>query len=122
MNNGSHNSKIGKLGEDLATDFLKENGYKVIDRNFYTRYGEIDLIAQRGDEILFVEVKTRSSDKYGYPEQAVDYRKIKHLLLAIKIYFKVNNLSSFWRLDIISVELNTLTPKIEWFKDISAGY
>lgn len=122
MNNGSHNSKIGKLGEDLATKFLADNGYKIIDRNFHTRYGEIDLIAQQGDEILFVEVKTRTSNKYGYPEQAVDNSKIKHLLLAIKIYFKINNLSSFWRLDIISIELDGVTPKIEWFKDISAGY
>ena len=122
MNNGSHNSKIGKVGEDLAARFLEDSGYNIIDKNFHTRYGEIDLIAQNSDEILFVEVKTRTSVKYGYPEQAVDNKKIKHLLEAVKIYFKINNNSKFWRLDVISVELNNETPKINWFKVITGGY
>lgn len=125
MTVGGHNSKIGKLGEDLAGQFLETNGYKVIDRNFRTRYGEIDLIAQsaKGGEILFCEVKTRSSNEYGFPEQAVDGKKIDHLLSAIKIYLKIKNPNHFWRLDIISVELNNeAEPKIKWFKDISGGY
>lgn len=101
---------------------MEDSGYNIIDKNFHTRYGEIDLIAQNSDEILFVEVKTRTSVKYGYPEQAVDNKKIKHLLEAVKIYFKINNNSKFWRLDVISVELNNETPKINWFKDITGGY
>ena len=124
MVGGGYNSKIGKLGEDLASQFLLDNGCKIIDRNFHTRYGEIDLVAQKGDEILFLEVKTRSSNQYGYPEQAVDAKKISHLLQAAKIYLKVKHLSSFWRLDIISVELSpdNQIPKISWFKNITSGY
>ncbi|PJE58080.1 MAG: YraN family protein [Candidatus Portnoybacteria bacterium CG10_big_fil_rev_8_21_14_0_10_36_7] len=118
-----HNSQIGKLGEDLASQFLENQGYQIIDKNFFTRYGEIDLIAQKGNEVLFLEVKTRSSSLYGYPEQAVDAKKIKHLLEAIKLYLKIKQLKSFWRLDIISVELNNHQPtNIKWFKDISGGY
>ena len=130
-----YNSKIGKLGEDLAGRFLEKNGYQIIDRNFSTCYGEIDLIAERTDlpaatcasrpagEILFCEVKTRSSLQYGYPELAVSAKKLKHFLQAAKIYLKIKNLQSFWRLDIVSVELlENQEPKIEWFKDVSSGY
>lgn len=118
-----YNSQIGQLGEDLAGRFLEKNGYQVIDRNFRTRYGEIDLIAELGSEILFCEVKTRSSSEFGYPELAVGQKKLEHLLEAAKIYLKIKNLNSFWRLDIISVELNNgQEPKIEWFKDVSGGY
>ena len=103
-----HNSKIGRLGEDLAGRFLEKNGYQIIDRNFQTRYGEI---------------KTRLSLQYGYPEQAVDGKKINHLLQAAKIYLKIKNFNCFWRLDIISVELvGNREPKIEWFKDVSSQY
>lgn len=125
---GGYNSKIGKLGEDLASRFLEDNGCKIIGRNFNTRYGEIDLIARSGErssagEILFCEVKTRSSNQYGYPEQAVDAKKISHLLQAVKLYLKINHISDFWRLDIISIELSSNSqPEIKWFKDITGGY
>ena len=84
-----HNSKIGRLGEDLAGRFLEKNGYQIIDRNFSTCYGEIDLIAELGEEILFCEVKTRSSLQYGYPELAVGAKKLEHFLGAAKIYLKL---------------------------------
>lgn len=122
MAEGGYNSKIGRLGEDLASRFLEDNGFKIIDRNFRTRYGEIDLIASNSHEILFLEVKTRSSNLYGYPEQAVDKKKINHLLLAARLYLKIKNLSNFWRLDIISIELDSNPPNIKWFKDITSGY
>ncbi|MDO8669625.1 MAG: YraN family protein [Candidatus Buchananbacteria bacterium] len=123
MADGGYNSKIGRLGEDLAGQFLENNGYKIVDKNFRTRYGEIDLIARGADEILFLEVKTRSSALYGYPEQAVDAKKISHLLGAAKIYLRIKNLNIFWRLDIISVEIaGNGEFKIKWFKDISGGY
>jgi len=118
------NILLGKLGEDLASDFLKKNGCKIIDKNFYTRYGEIDLIAKRGDEIFFIEVKTRTSIKYGYPETAVNRKKINHLLKAVHIYINIKKIKSFWRIDIISVELNNKTrrAKINWFKNISIDF
>jgi len=120
----NHNIKIGKLGETLAGEFLSSNGCKVIDKNFYTRFGEIDLIAQKADEILFIEVKTRTSNKFGYPESAVGKEKIDHLLKAVKIYMRIKNISSYWRLDTISVELDIekRNARIRWFKNVSIDF
>lgn len=117
MKQGGYKIQLGKLGEDLAAEFLEKQGCKIIDRNFYTRYGEIDLIARKEDEILFCEVKTRTSKDFGYPEYAVDRKKIDHLLKAVRIYLKINNIKSFWRIDIISIEIEKET-NIKWFKDI----
>ena len=75
-----------------------KNILKIIDKNFYTRYGEIDLIAKRGDEIFFIEVKTRTSIKYGYPETAVNRKKINHLLKAVHIYINIKKIKSFGEL------------------------
>lgn len=114
--------RIGRYGENLAAQFLVRNGAKIIDRNFYTRFGEIDLIARSGDEILFVEVKTRTSNDFGYPEDAVDWRKIRHLIKAINIYMASKGLDNmFWRLDAISVEINAISKvaKIKWFKNLT---
>ncbi|MFA5029880.1 MAG: YraN family protein [Patescibacteria group bacterium] len=112
--------RLGKFGEQLAAEFLKRNGYKIIDKNFYTPFGEIDLIAESGDEILFVEVKARSGEDFGYPEVAVDRRKTSHLLKTIGLYLERKNLNNFWRLDIISVEIDRArkVAKVKWFKGI----
>jgi len=115
-----YKKKIGKYGEDLASDFLKRRGAKILEKNYFTRYGEIDLIALMGDEILFVEVKTRTDSSYGYPEQAINYFKVKHLYKAIENYLDRKHLDNFWRLDGISVELDCInkTAKFKWFKDV----
>lgn len=112
--------KLGRYGENLAAEYLGRHGCRVIDRNFYTRYGEIDLIASCGDEILFCEVKTRTSSDCGYPEQAVDYYKARKLVKTIQIYLQNKRIDKFWRLDVISVEINRemKSAKIRWFKDI----
>ena len=114
--------KTGKLGEKLATSFLVQKGLKILDKNYYTRYGEIDLIAQDGDQILFFEVKARTSSEYGFPEIAVDQEKIQHLTKAISIYLRDKKIDNFWRLDIISVELDkdSHQAQLRWFKDITS--
>jgi putative endonuclease len=113
--------RLGKYGENLAAQFLIRRGYEIVKRNYYTQFGEIDLIARLGDEILFAEVKTRTADKTGLPETAVDRHKLRHLQKAARIYLNDRGLNCFWRLDIISVELNrtTGTAKIKWFNNIS---
>ncbi|MFA6422721.1 MAG: YraN family protein [Candidatus Buchananbacteria bacterium] len=116
-----YNKKIGEFGENIAAQYLERQGAKITGKNYYTRYGEIDLIARLGDEILFVEVKTRTSNDYGYPEEAVDWRKLIHLNKAINIYLDKECLNDiFWRIDVISVEINakTKTAKIRWFKNL----
>ena len=76
--------ETGKLGEDLAEKYLEQIGYKVIERNFECKQGEIDIIALDKNEIIFIEVKTRTSIKYGSPADAVNENKQKNLLKAVK--------------------------------------
>lgn len=117
----SINIQIGKLGEQLAARFLVNKGYKILTKNFYTRYGEIDLVVAQGEEIVFCEVKTRTSSEYGYPEVAVDENKIQNLLRAIQIYIGREKMKKFWRLDIVAIELNIKNKKaqIKWLKNVS---
>lgn len=114
-----YKKRLGAYGENLAGAFLIRRGYQIIDKNFRTNFGEIDLIAFKGDELLFVEVKTRTASNFGYPELAVDWRKIKHLIKAAKIYLSLKNYDNFWRLDIISVEIDkqNKTAKFRWIND-----
>jgi len=75
-----NNKEVGNWGEEIAAVYLERNGYSIIDRNFYTPEGEIDLIALREEKeeriLIFVEVKTRTSEKYGYPEEAFTRKKM----------------------------------------------
>ena len=73
---------LGKTGEEIATQYLIENGYKLVIRNFRCRQGEIDIIAKDKDEIVFIEVKTRKNANYGSPVDAVDKRKQKRFCKA----------------------------------------
>lgn len=68
---------LGAKGELKAQEFLKEKGYKILDKNYKTKFGEVDIIAVKGGVLTFVEVKTRTSDKYGTPAMAVGYQKQK---------------------------------------------
>ena len=84
----SHNKKIGKRGEDAAARFLENNGYEILERNWKCEYGEADIIAMEGTTLVFVEVKTRSNEKHGFPEDAITpkkrkkYEQIAHVYLS----------------------------------------
>lgn len=94
----------GIEGENLATKYLINSEYKIIKRNFSCKQGEIDIIAQKDDEIIFVEVKTRRNKKYGEPIDAVTELKKNHLKKAIEYYLYINNLQdSFIRIDVIEI-------------------
>jgi putative endonuclease len=110
--------ELGKWGEDLAAAFLEKNGYTLIKRNYHTPYGEIDIIASEEDQgetyLIFVEVKTRSSDQFGYPENGVTRRKLDHLMAAIDRFFQENpNLDYSWQIDVIAIRKNRQHPKPE---------
>ena len=83
----------GKLGEDLATKYLEKIGYKIVARNFRCRQGEIDIIARSTEELVFVEVKTRTNLSYGSPAEAVDFTKQKHMEKVAKYYLYKNRYS-----------------------------
>lgn len=88
------NGKLGKLGEELAENYLKCNGYKIIEKNFRSRFGEIDLIAIKNNILSFIEVKTRTSIKYGLPMEAVNYTKQKHIYLTGEYYILKNSIKN----------------------------
>lgn len=94
----------GNIGEELATQFLKKEKYKILDRNFSTRIGEIDIIATKNKAIVFVEVKSRSSNEFGRPAEAVDYRKQQKIHLVAEQYLQKNNLEGKEiRFDVVEV-------------------
>lgn len=114
--------EIGKLGEDIAVNYLKQKGYKILDRNFECRQGEIDIIALDKKEIVFIEVKTRTSNKYGAPSEAVNKIKQKHMLQTIKYYLYIRNLSDeFVRIDVIEVYIKDNVYKVNHIKQVLEG-
>ena len=114
-----YKKNLGKKGEAIASDYLKKIGYGILDKNFRTRDGEIDLIAEDGEEIVFIEVKTRRSSNFGYPEEAVDEKKIGRMIKAANSWLeKKEKFDNSWRIDIIAIELNIRPPKITHIKNI----
>ncbi len=112
---------IGNYGENLACEYLKNNNYLILDRNFYFHHREIDIIAKDlyANEITFVEVKTRSNSKFGSPVDSVDNNKIRHLLSACRYYLYKNHLlNSFVRIDVIEVFINGKDYEINHIKQV----
>lgn len=100
---------IGDYGEKLARRYLRFHGYWVIDRNYNTRHGEIDIIAKKGKYLVFCEVKTRTDkhlDRYGRPATAVNAEKLNHIRYAINEYIRGKNIKRKLRIDIIEVYLS----------------
>ncbi len=115
----NHNQKIGRWGEEVAAEYLKNQGYELMDRNVRTPYGEIDLIHRRGEIIIFVEVKTRTSSRYGYPEESITLRKQQHMFDSAEHYAQDKKLEH-WRIDAISIEgkPDGKKPKVTHFEDV----
>ncbi|MCX6778787.1 MAG: YraN family protein [Candidatus Magasanikbacteria bacterium] len=87
-----YTQKIGRYGENLAARFLISKGFKILARNFQTRYGELDLVAEREGVIHFVEVKTRTGLRSGEPEEAINYFKMRRLQSAAQSFLLSRNL------------------------------
>ncbi len=96
--------ELGQWGERLAALFLTKNGYAILAKNYRTRYGEIDIIAQKARVTIFVEVKTRTSQSFGYPEAAITPKKQQHLIAAALNYLQENpNHDQNWQIDVIAI-------------------
>lgn len=99
--------RLGKYGEKLACSFLKKKGYRILDRNFYTKLGEIDIVARDQNEIVFVEVKTRTDNKFGYPEGSINTQKQRHIARMAEIYIQNKKIFNVpMRIDAVSIELD----------------
>ena len=83
-----YRKNIGDAGEDLAAMVLENSGFSILDRNFNTRVGELDIVAMKNDVIHFIEVKTRSGSMYGYPSEAVTPAKQRHIRKAAEYYLQ----------------------------------
>lgn len=115
------NQLLGQYGEDKASDYLETHNYKIIERNFRCRQGEIDIIAKdlSKNELVFVEVKTRLSFNYGRPSQAVTSIKQRHILNVAKYYLYKNSINdTFVRFDLIEVFVKEFEFRINHIKQI----
>lgn len=97
-----HND-LGKIGEDLAVDYLQKNGYEILETNWTFQKAEVDIIAQKDNILAIVEVKTRSSLDFGLPQDFVKPKKIQLLVKAVNEYVISKNLDIDVRFDIIAV-------------------
>lgn len=115
-----YNQKVGQFGEKIAREFLERRGYKILETNYKAGYKELDIIAEQGDFLVFVEVKTRTSSEFR-GEEAVEYYKQKNLKYAITNYLTKRNLwEKETRVDLIVVDINKLRKiaKVKRYKDI----
>ena len=111
--------KLGKAGEDVACIYLEQIGYRIIERNFICKQGEIDIIAKDKDEYVFIEVKTRSNLNYGRPKEAVDELKQKHICKSTRFYLYFHNLNNaFVRFDVIEVYFFNNRYKLKHLKQV----
>ncbi len=127
----TYRQKLGKWGEELAVEYLIERGYSIMGQNVRTPYGEIDVIAQQQEPpcgesppravVVFVEVKTRSSTAYGFPEEAVTREKRAHMLAAAQGYLQIHpELLDGWRIDVIAIQRSgsKSAPEITHFENV----
>ncbi len=104
--------QTGRSGEDLAADFFHSKGYQLICRNWRHRHWEVDLIALRNDILHFIEVKTKTTDHFGYPEDEVDDKKMIHLQQAAEAYLERFPEWERIQFDILAI---TLKPELKFF-------
>ena len=99
----AEHNELGKKGEQLAVDFLIENNYEIIERNYRFDKAEVDIIAQKGNILAIIEVKTRSTIDFGNPQDFVKPKQIQRLVKAVDEYVTTNNLNVEVRFDIIAI-------------------
>ncbi|MCR9182184.1 MAG: YraN family protein [Flavobacteriaceae bacterium] len=112
----THN-ELGKIGEELAAQHLLAKGYTILDRNYYFEHAEVDIIAQKDNLIVCVEVKTRNSDFFGDPQSFVTPGKIKQIVKVMNAYLEENDIELETRFDIIAVLKNNTTELVTHYED-----
>lgn len=113
--------EIGEFGEAVAENFLRADNYEILAKNYRTRIGEIDIIAKKDKKLAFVEVKTRTSEIYGLPQESITKRKLIRMLRSAMFYLAENNIkNNSFRIDVISVQLEKTgkVARIEHIKNV----
>jgi len=99
--------EVGKLGEEAARKFLKKRGYRIRETGFRCRHGEIDIITQKKDYLVFVEVRTKTSLEFGTPEESITRAKKEKLITSALTYTNTHqDLPPLWRIDVVAIELD----------------
>ena len=112
----AHND-LGHTGEDMATLYLQERGYVILERNWHYESYELDIVAEHDDTLVIVEVKTRRADTYGRPEQAVTLPKMRRTVIAADAFIKMKRIDLPVRFDVITVTGRGADARIEHFED-----
>ena len=116
--------ETGKLGEQLAQKFLKKKGYRIRETGFHCSRGEIDIIARKKDYLVFVEVRARTGQEFGTPEESITQAKKEKLIATALTYINSHeDLPSLWRIDVVAIELNDKgkTQRIELIENAIEG-
>ncbi|MFA6027339.1 MAG: YraN family protein [Patescibacteria group bacterium] len=108
-----YNQYLGKVGEKIAIKYLEQKNFIIIDRNFYTRWGEIDIIAEKDDRLHFIEVKTRTNLNRGRPEEAITWGKYRRAKRAVAIYLSQNNFKAVYQIDVLAILYDTVLNKAQ---------
>ena len=118
----SEKQKLGRIGEQLAAHFLMQKGYTIVMQNYWTRVGEIDIVADDGETRVFVEVKAKSHTDFGQPYEQVTPEKMRRFMSACKLYCAEHPLGDkFMRIDVVSIHCDkeTQTAHIKHFENIT---
>jgi putative endonuclease len=103
----SYQKRIGRSGEQIAAAFLQEKGYQILDENYTSRYGELDLVVMDLDMVVFVEVKTRTSTRFGLPEESISPEKLERIHKAGLVWLQDHPAApDDWRIDAIAIRLD----------------
>ncbi len=114
-----HKKNLGKIGEDLALDYLKSHQFFILEKNFSSKFGEIDIIAKKNNCLYFVEVKTRSNLNRGAPYEAVNKRKISHIKKTAQFYLLKNSCPDYrLKIAVFSIVIQDGKTDIKFWEDI----
>ena len=113
----AEHNELGELGEEMAVDYLSSLGYTILERNYRFDRAEVDIIAQDKEQIVIVEVKTRTSDFFGDPQEFVSPEKIKQVVKVADHYLISNEIDMEARFDIVAILVNKKKEEIEHFID-----
>jgi putative endonuclease len=110
---------LGRWGEQAVAEWLEQQGYRLLARNWRRREGELDLVAMEGTTLVFIEVKTRRSESFGAPEESVDERKQRQLVLLAQRYLDENATLAFdqCRFDVVVVDLTGSRPRFRHYRN-----
>lgn len=119
-----YRKKLGAWGETLACDYLSKKGYELLEKNYHTRYGEIDLIMKNGKQLVAVEVKTRKSTIFGIAEDSITRKKYQAIQSTMFVYLESHpDVGTDWQLDILVIETDGAgKPEIIHYENIYLDY